>query len=500
MSPKSAAKRKQQANVMPTRETPARASKSRRSHVQSYNDDSSSSSSSDSDRMATQSPAHASAAVAASSTASDTDATKLAFALPREGPTTPIQAPVTRVSKLGKLKHEPGTVTDNGQLWTDEIDSALLEGMRVIPNIQRRTIAVDGHELGRNALLSEYVYRKTGWFRSKRQIGSHLQLLRRHNAGNEQVMELLRDHAVTDPTEFTNLAANIHSILGKQHPKPHVPAGFDSVVANRSHPNAGKRKSSDSDESEDEEQNEEPVNRGKSRSPIKKEEPSSSKKAVVAAAKKTGAKSTPAKKQPASTRKRKAAQDQTTTADSARKRTRSTKVEDDDNDVEMNEVEIEWSRASAIGASRRMSLGRSGAAASSSSSLRKSASMGALAAAGKNIKKTDEDKAPLSLPASASKKKASGSRSAPAASPAKSVRRGRGRGRKSNVVSEPEPVDVGAQDEDQDDMTIDTTEAHATARDTEQQDEVAEEPQVGVPESVGWLSQAKKSIKSLFGF
>ncbi|KAK4053992.1 hypothetical protein OIO90_003637 [Microbotryomycetes sp. JL221] len=145
---------------------------------------------------------------------------------------TPIQAPVTRVSKSGKLKYEPGTVlSDQGQLWFDEIDQALLNAIQLIPNIGRKTVQFNDQELGRNALLSEYILRHTGWFRSKRQIGSHLQLLKKHNANNSKVMELLRDHSIEDEKEFQQLQNDIVQIMGPMHPDPQIPQGFNVQAA-----------------------------------------------------------------------------------------------------------------------------------------------------------------------------------------------------------------------------------------------------------------------------
>ncbi|KAK4048640.1 hypothetical protein OIV83_004610 [Microbotryomycetes sp. JL201] len=429
------------------------------------------------------------AAISASATASDSESTSSAFAPPRQAatartptiaavakaddePTTPIQAPVTRVSKSGKVKHEPGTITDNGQLWTDEIDSALLEAMRLIPNIQRRTVEVDGQELGRNALLSEFVFRKTGWFRSKRQIGSHLQLLKKHNEGNAQVMDLLRDHAIEDEAEFDRLVADIGSILGKPHPNPHIPQGFDVSAAHHD----SRKKTSEADLDDHDVFGS--SSRDDSKSPIKVATRKSGKtpaKPVIKSGK------TPARQNV----KRKAGEEPTP----ARKKTRTSAKTESIEDIDMGNVAA-GSVDDEGGTPRRRRAGRP----STASSLRKSASMGALAAKKARQIAQPEDSETPAVPTLTLKR--SQTRSAPA-SPAKSINKGsgRGRGRKSIVAVTTEmDQNTASEDDEADPLSIDTTEAPSRAF------EQSQAIQSIVPEQTGWLAQAKQGIRNLFGF
>lgn len=153
---------------------------------------------------------------------------------------------------------------ESGSLWNSELDEALKAGesplssrsnngalglgsatadlarhitaLKAIPNIGRRTAVIDGHSLGRNGLVAEYLLRRTGKSRSRSQIQSHIQILKKHNPDDHEresrwsasttqearltsfpfaVLALFNQTAIegTDP-----LPLDFEAILGPRHP------------------------------------------------------------------------------------------------------------------------------------------------------------------------------------------------------------------------------------------------------------------------------------------
>ncbi|ORY54473.1 TEA/ATTS domain family-domain-containing protein [Leucosporidium creatinivorum] len=87
--------------------------------------------------------------------------------------------------------------------------------LKAIPNIGRRTVVIDGHSLGRNGLVAEYILRRTGKSRSRSQIGSHIQILKKHNPDDQDLLALFNQPAIegNDP-----LSLDFEAILGPRHP------------------------------------------------------------------------------------------------------------------------------------------------------------------------------------------------------------------------------------------------------------------------------------------
>ncbi|KAI9245242.1 TEA/ATTS domain family-domain-containing protein [Phascolomyces articulosus] len=96
------------------------------------------------------------------------------------------------LSNQGKDKEE--------QVWPPDVESAFVEALETIPKLGRRKILVNGKPCGRNELISDFILRKTGKNRTRKQVSSHIQVLKNTRKGDPHFMRLLTDSA-TDADE-----------------------------------------------------------------------------------------------------------------------------------------------------------------------------------------------------------------------------------------------------------------------------------------------------------
>ncbi|KAI9307093.1 TEA/ATTS domain family-domain-containing protein [Cunninghamella echinulata] len=79
------------------------------------------------------------------------------------------------------------------QVWPPDVESAFIQALETIPKLGRRKILVNGKPCGRNELISDYIYRKTGKLRTRKQVSSHIQVLKNTRKNDPQFMRLLTD-------------------------------------------------------------------------------------------------------------------------------------------------------------------------------------------------------------------------------------------------------------------------------------------------------------------
>ncbi|KAI8072435.1 TEA/ATTS domain family-domain-containing protein [Gongronella butleri] len=84
------------------------------------------------------------------------------------------------------------------QVWPPDVEAVFLQAIEAIPKLGRRKILVNGKPCGRNELISDYIYRKTGKLRTRKQVSSHIQVLKNTRKNDPQFMRLLTDTSDSD--------------------------------------------------------------------------------------------------------------------------------------------------------------------------------------------------------------------------------------------------------------------------------------------------------------
>lgn len=84
---------------------------------------------------------------------------------------------------------------DDNDIWSGEIEQAFEEVLAIIPKNGLNKIKISGRSCGRNELISDYILTKTGKFRSRKQVSSHIQVIK--NLGvKTDIIRLINDGPV----------------------------------------------------------------------------------------------------------------------------------------------------------------------------------------------------------------------------------------------------------------------------------------------------------------
>ncbi|CDK29399.1 unnamed protein product [Kuraishia capsulata CBS 1993] len=107
-------------------------------------------------------------------------------------------------SKRIKVKHEDsqdalevGEDEDGGdedaeQIWSQDVQDAFVEALGIIPKKGLNKIKVSGRSCGRNELISDFIRTKTGKVRTRKQVSSHIQVIKNLNKDDE-IIDLIKN-------------------------------------------------------------------------------------------------------------------------------------------------------------------------------------------------------------------------------------------------------------------------------------------------------------------
>ncbi|KAI9286781.1 TEA/ATTS domain family-domain-containing protein [Umbelopsis sp. AD052] len=131
---------------------------------------------------------------------------------------------INQKEKKIKNRRESGpnneTIMTNGnrekeEVWPQDVEAAFVEALEAIPKLGRRKILVNGKPCGRNELISDYIFRKTNKIRTRKQVSSHIQVLKNTRKGDSNFMRLLTD-SVEIEDDFTPAPENATGYLSSE--------------------------------------------------------------------------------------------------------------------------------------------------------------------------------------------------------------------------------------------------------------------------------------------
>ncbi|ORZ23348.1 TEA/ATTS domain family-domain-containing protein [Absidia repens] len=114
---------------------------------------------------------------------------------PSPMPSTSFEQQQTKFAKKSShmIPHHISEKDKEEQVWPPEVESAFIEALETIPKLGRRKILVNGKPCGRNELISDFIFRKTSKVRTRKQVSSHIQVLKNTRKNDPHFMRLLTD-------------------------------------------------------------------------------------------------------------------------------------------------------------------------------------------------------------------------------------------------------------------------------------------------------------------
>ncbi|KAG0069741.1 hypothetical protein BGZ89_002234 [Linnemannia elongata] len=92
------------------------------------------------------------------------------------------------------------------------------ETLEVLPKLGRRKVLVNGKPCGRNELIADFIYQETGKVRDRKQVSSHIQVLKNTRKNDPDFMKLLMDSGEGDEDMAPESTTNIGYLSSSQSP------------------------------------------------------------------------------------------------------------------------------------------------------------------------------------------------------------------------------------------------------------------------------------------
>ncbi|KAK9470412.1 TEA/ATTS domain family-domain-containing protein [Dipodascopsis tothii] len=120
---------------------------------------------------------------------------------------------------------------ESSSIWSKDVEDAFMEAIRKIPKVGRRKITVNGRPCGRNELISDFILRKTGKVRTRKQVSSHIQVLKHLLREDPEFMNLVSESASN--TTRSSPEADVSPLYGAHMLKPTHTSPLVAPVAHR---------------------------------------------------------------------------------------------------------------------------------------------------------------------------------------------------------------------------------------------------------------------------
>ncbi|KAG2735842.1 hypothetical protein G9P44_002056 [Scheffersomyces stipitis] len=90
--------------------------------------------------------------------------------------------------------------SQDNDIWSEDVEQAFEEVLNIIPKNGLNKIKISGRSCGRNELISDYIFTKTGKFRTRKQVSSHIQVIK--NLGQKlHIIKLINEGPVFETDE-----------------------------------------------------------------------------------------------------------------------------------------------------------------------------------------------------------------------------------------------------------------------------------------------------------
>ncbi|GAA5888212.1 hypothetical protein JCM6882_000323 [Rhodosporidiobolus microsporus] len=108
-----------------------------------------------------------------------------------DSPKSPIKVPE---SPAGMLEMQYRGGNHNGEdVWPKDVEDAFHTALRLLPRLGRKKLIINGKACGRNELIGDYIFRNTGKMRSRKQVSSHIQVLKNMKKDDKEFMSMVAE-------------------------------------------------------------------------------------------------------------------------------------------------------------------------------------------------------------------------------------------------------------------------------------------------------------------
>ncbi|SOV03956.1 uncharacterized protein UDID_04469 [Ustilago sp. UG-2017a] len=105
---------------------------------------------------------------------------------------SPSQVPTVPTAMLAAMQPPTATAITKTS-GPDDVEVAFWEALRLIPKLGRRRVLVHSKPCGRNELIADYIERKTNKVRTRKQVSSHIQVLKNIRKGDPEFQQLIAE-------------------------------------------------------------------------------------------------------------------------------------------------------------------------------------------------------------------------------------------------------------------------------------------------------------------
>ncbi|KAF8458082.1 TEA/ATTS domain family-domain-containing protein [Terfezia claveryi] len=107
---------------------------------------------------------------------------------------------------------------DGDSVWPEELEGVFMEAIQKIPPIGRKKLNMEGKPHGRNELIADYIYKVTGKRRTRKQVSSHIQVLKNLLRNNPEFMKHVTIEPLWDCDNSWGMSSPARNISGMSTP------------------------------------------------------------------------------------------------------------------------------------------------------------------------------------------------------------------------------------------------------------------------------------------